>query len=260
MTEQAVETTQTASDGNAPGSVTQEEPPPIQNTQVTGQSDPKFYTEDDLAKAREQEKSKLYRRIDTMQSELQTLQKERDERARQEQEAREAAEADARRQREEEMSAKELIAQKEAEWAQRQAELQAQIDAERALRERETEFAELMTYREQVLDAYRDRVAPELLDLIAGNTPDEITASAEDMAKRTDRILEQTQSAMQNVRQQTPTARVTAPSASGTDDEGASRAFTPEQIRDMSMADYAKHRQRLLGGGAGGPRNKGIFG
>ena len=259
MSEQAVETTIPAE--GAPGKAAQEEPPPIETVKVTGQSDPKFYTEEDLAKAREQEKSKLYRRIDTMQTELKTLQQEREERARLEQEQREAAEAAARAQREEEMSAKELIAAKEQEWAQQQAELRQQIEQEKALRERESQFAELMAVRQDVITQYQDKVAPELLDLIGGDTPEEIQQSAEDMAARTERILAQTQEAMQNTRQQMPTARVTMPAASGTDDEGASRTYTPDDIRQMSMSDYAKHRQRLLGQGAtGGPRNRGLFG
>jgi hypothetical protein len=104
-------------------------------------------------------------------------------------------------------------------------------------------------------------VAPELIDLIGGDSPEEIAQSAEDMAARTQRILEQTQQAVQQTRQQTPTARVTAPVSSGPDDEAVSRTYTPDDIRSMSMADYAKHRQRLLGQGAsGGPKNRGLFG
>jgi colicin import membrane protein len=259
MTEQAVEQTQPAE--GAPGKATQEEPPPIENVQVSGNSDPKFYTEEDLAKAREQEKSKLYRRMDTMQSELESLKEQREaEAAQKAEEARQAEEA-AKRKAEEDMSAKELIAAKEAEWAQQQAELRQQIEQERALRERETQFAELMDYRQQVIAQYEDRVAPELRDLITGETPEQIQQSAEDMAARTERIMEQTQQAMAQTRQQTPTARVTAPVSSGPDDEAVSRTYTPDDIRQMSMADYAKHRQRLLGQGAtGGPKNRGIFG
>ena len=258
MSEQAVETQ--VPEG-APGKATQEEPPPIEKVQVTGQSDPKFYTEDDLAKAREQEKSKLYRRLETMQSELQTLKEEREAEARRKAEEQQAIEAEAKRKAEEEMSAKDLIAQKEAEWRAEQDRLRAEIEQERALRERETQFAQLMDIRQHVVTEYQDRVAPELLDLIGGESEEEIRQSAEDMAARTQRILEQTQQAMQQTRQQMPTARVTMPVSSGPDDEGVSRTYTPDDIRNMSMADYAKNRQRLLGQGAtGGPRNRGLFG
>ena len=260
MSEQAVETPPTPPTEGAPGNVTQEEPP-APPAKVSAQSDGKVFSPDDIEKARQQEREKLYRRMETMNEELQTLKEEREERARLEKEQREAAEAAARAKNEEEMSAKELIAQKEAEWKQQQEELRAQVEQERALRERETQFAQLMDTRQRVISEYQDKVAPELLDLIGGESEEEIVQAAEDMAARTQRILEQTQQAMQQTRQQTPTARVTVPVSSGPDDEGAVRTYTPDDIRNMPMSEYAKHRARLLGNGAtGGPRNRGLFG
>lgn len=260
MSEQVVETAQTSQEAGAPGNFTKEEPS-VPPARVSGQSDGKFYTEDDIQAARQQEKDKLYRRLETMQGELRTLQEERERRTAEEAQRQAEAEEAARRQREDEMSAKELIAVKEAEWRAEQERLRQEIESERALRERESQFAELMVVQQNIMAEYQDRVAPELLDLISGNSPEEIRQSAEDMAVRTERILAQTQEAVQNARQQMPTARVTMPISSGTDDDGAVRTYTPEDIRNMSMADYAKHRARLLGQGAsGGPRNRGLFG
>jgi hypothetical protein len=237
-----------------------EEEPAVVPAKVSGNSDPKFYTEADIQQAREQEKSKLYRRLETMQETVTRLEAERQERVDAEAARQKEIDDQARIRREEEMSAKDLIAQKEAEWRAEQADLRAQIEQERALRERESQFAELMEARQQVLAQYQDKVAPELIDLIGGDTVEEMVQSAEDMATRTQRILEQTQQAMQQTRQQIPTARVTVPVSSGPDDEGAVRQYTPDDIRNMSMSDYAKHRQRLLGRGAGGPKNRGLFG
>lgn len=259
MSEQPLATTEAPTTPVVPPTETRnQEEPPVPPTQVTSQSDPKFFTQEDLEKAREQEKSKVYKRMETMQETIDRLKAESDERAQaaqeQERESREAAE----RERLEQLSAKELIAEKEAEWRREQDELREQIEAERALRERESQFAELMSVRQEVIGQYQDRVAPELLDLITGNTPEEIQQSADDMAARTERILAQTQEAMQNTRQQMPTARVTAP-ASG-DTAGAQRTYSPDEIRNMSMADYAKQRSSLLGKGANGPKNRGLFG
>jgi hypothetical protein len=234
-------------------------------SKVNGQSDPKFFTQEDIEKAREQEKSKLYKRLETMQETVARLEAE----ARQRAEAEEAAQREiqtqaqreaeeARKRQESEMSAKDLLAQKEQEWQAQMNEVRQQMEAERALRERETQFAQLMEYRQRVVQEYSDRVAPELLDLIDGGTPEEIQQSAESMAARTERILAQTAEIMQNQRQQMPTARVTAPSSG--ENAGSQRNYTPDEIRNMSMADYAKHRQSLLGGGANGPKNRGIFG
>lgn len=236
---------------------TQQEPqtPPVK---VSGQSDPKMFTQEDLDKAREQEKSKVYKRLETMQETIARLERESRERQEAEEAASREAQEQAERERQENLSAKELIAEKEAQWRREQEELRQQIEQERALRERESQFAELMDIRNQVITEYQDRVAPELLDLITGETPEQIQQSAEDMAARTERILAQTQEAMQNARQQMPTARVTAP-ASG-ENAGANRQYSPDEIRNMSMADYAKHRASLLGKGAGGPKNRGLFG
>lgn len=132
------------------------------------------------------------------------------------------------------------------------------MEQERVLRERESQYAQIMEFRQQVAQQYADRIAPELLDLISGDTPEELTASAEDLATRSERILAQTAEAMQTARQQMPTVRATAP-ASG-ENSGSQRVFSPEEIRGMSMSDYAKHRKSLLGGGAGGPSNRGLFG
>jgi sugar-specific transcriptional regulator TrmB len=254
MSEQTVTT---VSDPQAEGHRTQAEPatPPVQ---VNSNSDPRMFTAEDLEKAREQEKSKVYKRLETMQETVARLEAEATQRRTAEEAAQQAAKDAAEAERLSALSVQDLLAEREAQWQREQAELRQEIAAERALRERETQFAELMDSRNQIMQQYSDRVAPELLDLISGETPEEIQQSAEDMAARTERILAQTAEAMQNARQQMPTTRVTAP-ASG-DNAGANRQYSPDEIRGMSMADYAKHRAGLLGNGAGGPKNRGLFG
>lgn len=234
-------------------------------TKVAGNSDPKLYTEDDINKARQQEKDKLYKRLETMQETVARLESESKQRAEAEeakqreiQEIEEKAAQETKRLAESEMSAKELLIEKEKEWQMRLDLLGEQVEQEKALRERESQFTELLGYRQQILAQYSDRVAPQLLDLIEGNTPEEINASAEDMAARTADILAQTQEAMQNARKQTPTSRVTVP-ASG-ENSGSTRMLSPDEIRSMSMQDYAKHRAALLGRGTDGGKARGLFG
>ena len=231
----------------------------IPPAKVTGESDPRFYTQEDIEAARKQEKDKLYRRLETMQEQVARLEQEQRQRQEQAEAEQRALEEEARKQAESEMSAKELLELKEREWQEKMRGIEQQMEAERALRERETQFAELMNIRQQLINDYSDRVAPELIDLIEGENADELRQSAEDMAARTQRILAQTQEAMQNVRQQTPTARITAP-MSGENSGTNARVMSPEEIRSMSMADYAKQRRSLLGEGADGPTNRGLFG
>ena len=232
---------------------------------VNGESDPKFFTQEDLDAARKQEKDKMYKRLESMQETVTRLQEEsknlaeaEDAKQREIQQIQQQKEAEEKARLEQEMSLKDLLATKEKEWQAQLEQVQTQVQQERALRERETEFAQLMEYRQQVAQEFSDRIAPELLDLIEGNTPEEITRSAEDLAARTERIVSQATEAMQYARQQTPTARVTSPQSG--ENSGTQRMPTPEEIRDMSMQEYAKHRRSLLGGGADGPRNRGLFG
>jgi hypothetical protein len=250
-------TVATISDPQPVGHPAQQEPP-VPPTAVTANSDPKMFTQADLEKAREQEKSKVYKRMETMQETVNRLEAEAKDRQKIEEAARKASEEAAEAERRSQLSVQQLLDEREAQWRAEQAELRQEIEAERALRVRESQYAELMDVRNQTIAQYSDRVAPELLDLISGETPEEIQQSAEDMAARTERIMNQAADAMQNARQQMPTARVTAP-ASG-DNSGANRQFTPDDIRGMSMADYVKHRASLLGRGADGTKNRGLFG
>ena len=56
------------------GQVVEETPPPM--ARPNGQSDSKFYTEEDIANARRQEKDKLYGRLETMQEQVARLEAE----------------------------------------------------------------------------------------------------------------------------------------------------------------------------------------
>ena len=219
----------------------------------------KFYTEEDLAKVRTQEKNKLYSQIEGLKEEVESLSKARKE----ELAAKAAEEAEKQRQlklqEEAEMDVRELLSTKEQEWKE-QLELERQ-ERERAfaLLEREKTFAEIQAYRQQRLDQERDNIIPELIDLITGETPEEIEASIAGLKQRSERILESAQSAMREARRDMAGTRVTAPQAGPMDINTGNRQFTAEEIAAMSLNDYAKYRQQLLSDKAQG-RSKGIFG
>lgn len=217
------------------------------------------YTEDDLRKVREQEKSKLYPQIDSLKEELAALKREKDERAAEEALKRAEAEAEAKRRAEEEMDIRDLLSKKEAEF-------NAQLEAERlerekafALLEREKAYNELSEYRNHRLSEESDNIIPELLDLITGNTPDEIEQSIAGLKERSNRILESAQQAMQSARREMTGSRVTAPSAGPLDTNSEQNQLSAEQIAAMSVTEYAKYRQKLLGQAATA-RGKGLFG
>jgi hypothetical protein len=226
----------------------------------------KVFTADDLAKAREQEKAKVYPKMEKMAEELAALKKQAEEVAAKEseKEAKRAAKeaervAKAKQKEEEELSVKELLTKKEQEF-------QSQLDAERlerekafALLEKERQFAELMNYRQTRLEQERDSIVPELIDLIQGNSKDEIEQSIAMLKEKSSSILASAQAAMQSAKQQMAGTRITAPASGPLDNDSEQTSYSPDSLRDMSMADYAKQRAKLLGTAASN-RGQGLFG
>ena len=224
------------------------------------------YTADDIAKAREQEKAKLYPQLEKMKEELASLKREREEAAAREAERQSRiAEEESRaaqlkkEQEENELSFKDLLKKKEQEF-------QSQLENERlereraiALLEQERKFQELMNYRQGRLEQERDNIIPELIDLIEGETADAIEQSIATLKEKSARILESAQQAMQSARAQMAGPRITAPAAGPLDTNSDTQSLTPDSIRDMSLADYAKQRAKLLGGAANN-RGQGLFG
>ena len=224
------------------------------------------YTADDIAKAREQEKAKLYPQLEKMKEELASLKREREEAAAREAERQaRIAEEESRaaqlkkEQEENELSFKDLLKKKEQEF-------QSQLENERLERERaialldqERKFQELMNYRQARLEQERENIIPELIDLIEGDSQDAIEQSIATLKEKSARILDSAQQAMQSARAQMAGPRVTAPAAGPLDNDSSQQTLTPDSIRDMSLADYAKQRAKLLGNAASN-RGQGLFG
>ena len=223
----------------------------------------KFYTEDDLAKVRSQEKDKLYPVVDQLKAEVAALKKEKEEKAarKAEKEAAEAAAKEAKQKSklEEDLDAKELLKLKEQEWQEQLARERSERETAFALLERERSYADLQSYRQQVLDQERDNIIPELVDLIAGNTREELQASVENLKDRSARILESAQAAMQTARKEMKGTSITTPPAGPLETNSEQRTLTPQEIAGLSMNDYAKYRDRLLSDSARG-KSRGLFG
>lgn len=219
----------------------------------------KFYTEEDLAKVRTQEKNKLYSQIEGLKEQVDVLAKEREEQLAKKKAEEQEKLNKLKAEKEAEMDVRELLTSKEKEWAEQLERERQERERAFALLEREKTFAEIQSYRQQRLDQERDNIIPELIDLITGETPDEIEASIAGLKDRSSRILESAQSAMQQARRDMAGTRVTAPQAGPMDINTGNRQFTAEEISAMSLNDYAKYRQQLLSDRAQG-RDKGLFG
>jgi len=219
-----------------------------------------------IQKARAQEKAKLYPQVEKLQEELALLRSKEQEREAKEAErkaARQAREAEAaaerKKQEESELEVRDLLAKKEQEW-------QAEIKRERedrekafALLEREREYQELSAYRQQRLEQERDAIIPELIDLISGNTKDEIESSIAGLKERSSKIFDSVAQVAQQSRKEMVGTRITSPASGPLDNDSDSRQYSPNDINNMSMADYAKNRAKLLGT-AGNNRGQGLFG
>jgi DNA repair exonuclease SbcCD ATPase subunit len=228
-------------------------------TPTQSQTPDKSYSEEDLRRVREQEKSKLYPQIDSLKEELNILKKEREERQAEAEKLRAEQEADTRKKAEAEMDVRQLLETKEQEWAKSLEQERNERERAFKLLEREREYTELNEYRTSRLRQEENEIIPELLDLIAGNSKEEIEESITGLKDRSSRILDSAQQAMQSARKEMTGSRVTAPPTGPLDTNSDQQQFTADQIAAMSVTEYAKYRGKLLGQAAT-DRGKGIFG
>jgi hypothetical protein len=218
-----------------------------------------------IQKARAQEKAKLYPQVEKLQEELSLLRKEREERQALEAEraakrqAREAERlAEKKAQEEEEMSFKKLLKTKEQEWEEKLTSERQERERAFALLEREREFQELSAYRQQRLEQERDNIIPELVDLISGNSRDEIEQSIAGLKERSAKIFDSVAQVAQQSRKEMVGTRITSPASGPLDNDSDSRTYSPDDISNMSLADYAKNRSKLLGNSKNS--GQGLFG
>lgn len=222
----------------------------------------RIFSEEDVQKIRQQEKDKLYKRLEdadtrvkTMEEQLSLLSQEREAAIKQAEE-RAKAEAEALRQREmEELSAKDLLARREdefnqrlnqveEEWKTRFNELESQRQAQEALLEKERYLQSLESYRQRRLHEEQETIIPELRDLVSGNNEEEIENSISVLRDRSSAIIESIQQASQPTRLRG--APVTAPPTGPLENQQEYQTMSAEDIRNMPMDQYVKMRERLL--------------
>jgi ElaB/YqjD/DUF883 family membrane-anchored ribosome-binding protein len=255
------ETSSTVVDSAAAQEAFASEVAPAQTTKTVAESNPVVdskpgYTEVDLQRVREQEKSKLYPQIDSLKEEINLLKKDREAQlAEANRIAAEKAE-EARKKAESEMDVRTLLEQKEQEWKTQLEEIRQESARKDALLERERQYAELTAYRNRRLAEEQENIMPELVDLISGNSADEIEQSITGLRERSSKILESAQQAMQSARRDMKGTSTTLPPTM--ENNSGQQQFTADQIAAMSVTEYAKYRDRLFPGASN--QNKGIFG
>jgi ElaB/YqjD/DUF883 family membrane-anchored ribosome-binding protein len=216
----------------------------------------KGYTDEDLKRVREQEKSKLYPQIDSLKEEINLLKKDREERLAEANRIAAEKEEEARKKAESEMDVRQLLEQKENEWKSQLEEIRQEGARKDALLERERQYSELTAYRNQRIKEEESNIMPELLDMVSGNSADEIEQSIAGLKERSSKILESAQQAIQAQRRDMKGTSTTLPPTM--ENNSGQQSFTADQIAAMSVTEYAKYRDNLLPNA--NARNKGIFG
>ena len=220
------------------------------------------FTEDDVEKIRQQEKDKLYKRLEdsdgrvkSLEDQLSTLSNE-SEVSKAEAARLAKAESDALRKREEEeLSAKELITKRETEfdeklkvveteWEGRLAKIEEERASQEAMLEKERRYRELETYLGRRMVEEEEYIIPELRDLASGTTEEEIDNSIAILKDRSSAILESIQQSTQ------PSglrgSPITAPPVGPMETQTEQQTLSAEDIRNMPMEQYMQMRDRLL--------------
>ncbi len=203
-----------------------------------------------ISQARQQEKDKLYPTLEQLKAEVSAMKAAEQERLRVEQEAAAAREQEAQKAREADMDAKTLLEQRTAEWQRDRDALRAEIERERVLAQREREFAELTVYRAQRLQELAGEIHPTLARYVSGNTREEIEASLAQAQQDTARLMEEMRQEMRPAPRSAGPYGTTGGTVVNPGDlagQAQSRTYSPEDIRNMSLGEYAQIRQQLLG-------------
>lgn len=228
-------------------------PNPVVEPQAPAPGEEPRFTAKDIERAREQEKDKLYARLQALEeqnrafvTEAEAQRKEREDRQAAQAEAqRQAAEA-ARQAAEAEMSAKDLLTQREQEWNDRFSRFEQEREQERALFAKEQEFGRLQSYIQQRVSEERNNIAPELIDLVSGNSPEQVEESLNTLKGKTQAILESVQQAAIQQRSQMRGVSPTGYATTGPmDSDPGHKTFSLQELKDLPMSEYAKIRGSL---------------
>jgi hypothetical protein len=224
----------------------------------------KTFTEDDVESIRKQEKDKMYKRLEdadtrvkAMEEQMNLIAQER-EAAQKEAEMRANKESDLIREREvSELSAKELLLKREDEfnvklsqieqdYKTRFDEIERQRSQQEALLEKERALQALTSYRQRRVTDEQETIIPELIDLVAGNSEEEIENSIAVLRDRSNAIIESIQQATQQQQGRLRGVSPTSPPTGPMENQTEYQTLTAEDIRNMPMEQYAKMRERLM--------------
>lgn len=243
-----------------PGTATPPAPVIINNPQPSGQ----YFTAEQLEAARQQEKDKLYGRLQSQEetlsvfkSQLEELSKDKASRDKALADAAKAAEEAQKREEESKLSIEERLRAREAELTAKQEQLSKEMELKFATMQKEQEFLLLQAYvqRRVAEETAANTIIPELVEFIGGNSEEEVEASIIKVKEKTANIVKgaATLTAPQMPTGVSPTGGPSGP----LDNLGGPKQHSPEDISRMSMEEYKAFRAQQ--GIAGAGNNRGMF-
>ena len=237
-----------------------------------GANGERLFTEDDLKRVREQEKDKLYSKMETLESQWAKAQESL--KSIEEHRAQELAEATRKQQekeqaaqlkKEEEMSAKQLLEQKLKEtndtWESRFAQLQTERETERAMIAKERAYNELVDYRNSRLAEESADIAPQFHPFISGETKEQIDNAIAQAKLQTQSIVEEVAQARQQQLSQMRGVSTNGYAAMGPlEGQIGQKNYSNEDIANMPMLEWREVRQAVGIANSDAQRSRGILG
>lgn len=247
-------TTTVPGTATGPAPIVINNPPPAQQ----------YFTAEQLEAARQQEKDKLYGRINQQdeiinqfKSQLTDLQADKEARDKAIADAAKAAEEAQRREEEAKLSVEERIRVREAELTAQQEKFSQEMELKLTMMQKEQEFLRLQAYiqRRVAEETAANTIIPELVEFIGGSNEGEVETSITKVKEKTANIVK-------------GAATLTAPSmptgvsptggpAGPLDNLGGPKQYSKDDIAKMDMPTYAAWRQQQ--GIAGAGNNRGMF-
>lgn len=226
-----------------------------------------MFTAEQVEAARQQEKEKLYTRLEeetaarkNLETQMAAFSTDLTTRQEAEQAALKSAADAAEEKRRAELSFGEKLEEASKQFGSQVSSLQEQLAQRDAILERERQFNELMQYRAGLLQQQGNDILPELHDLVRGDTPEQLDAAVSAMVARTSSILQNVADATQQARQGARGVGVTAPPVGPMDNNSGQETVSAADIAAMDMKTYTANRARLLGAASQQQRDRGMFG
>lgn len=213
----------------------------------------RLFTADEVAaaqaRARQEEKDKLYPTIEELKGKVGELTSAQQALREREEQERQEAEAAAEAERQAQLSEVERLREEQQRQSEQFAVLQQELAARDAMLEQERALAALNDYRQRRMAEEGGNIMPHLIDMVSGNSPEEIEASIASLRQRTEAIMADVQASTSAV-PASPYggygASVTAPPVGPMEAGQATRQLSAAEIKAMSPAEYAQYREQLL--------------